>query len=200
MYVPNEEIMDMFRSTDGLGESEAIAIQNQIVEKTKFLVYKWAKGYKNLPNYEDLVQEGFYGLTKAVRKFDHNRFPNFFVYADQWVKQYVMWGASHFDVVYNPSKRKVVYSEPDVNEEDVKVNLEAEYMQKQAEVELRNAIDRLSYRDQKIIKETCGVGAEKRTLTEIGNDFGYSYENIRQIKHKIIGQLGKDKILRELGK
>ena len=95
-FMTNVETIKLFEEIDDIKTNntlpeeirnrEVASIQNKIVEKLAFLVYSNTKLYRKFPNYEDLVQEGFIGLLKAVRKFDRNLFPNFFVYSDKQSK------------------------------------------------------------------------------------------------------------------
>src|SRR5271157_2371799 len=120
-FMTNSDVMKIFEDIDSIKESNQISdvqkkqqvdsLQTKIIEGLSFLVYSNAKGYRKFPNYEDLVQEGFIGLLRAVRKFNRKLFPNFFVYSERWIRHCIKRSASRFDVVYCPNKNRVVYSE-----------------------------------------------------------------------------------------
>ena len=75
-HVSNSEIMELFKEIGSIKSNETLSeaeietevekIREVIVKKMSFLVYYHTKRYINLPNYEDLVQEGFMGVVKAV--------------------------------------------------------------------------------------------------------------------------------------
>lgn len=118
--ISNVEILERFRVIQDLKDDncqknheEINKLQNTIVIDLGFLVYSNAKRYKNLPNYEDLVQEGFIGLTKAARRFDYTLSNNFFNYATQWILNGIKRSAKKYDVVYNPERVKTVYIDSD---------------------------------------------------------------------------------------
>lgn len=211
-YMTNEETMNLFREIDSLKtdgelsgdklEKRVEQIQNKIVTELSFLVYSVAKPYRSFPNYEDLVQEGFIGLTKAVRRFDHTRFPNFFVYSEQWIRHSVKRAASRFDIVYNPDKKRTVYAEPAELgiEELVEETPEEQFFVSERDATIEKVLCDLPERDREIVKRIFGLGGyQPQTLREIGPLFNLTHERIRQIKNKAISKLRKSQVLSELG-
>jgi len=208
----NEEAMNLFRSIDDLKadgtlssdqlEKQVEKVQNRIVTELSFLVYSVTKPYRSFPNYEDLVQEGFIGLVKAVRRFDHNRFPNFFVFSEQWIRHSVKRAASRFDVVYNPDKTRVVYAEPSEigkEEEQVEETPEEQFFVKERDERIAEVLGELPERDREIVRLIFGLdGRQPQTLREIGPMFNLTHERIRQIKNKAISKLRKSQLLGEL--
>jgi len=165
--------------------------KDKIVSQTSGLVYKNCNRYKKFSNYEDLLQEGFIGLIKAINSFDPKRFSNFISYADRWVMHYVKRAASRYDIVYDPRRHRVVYAE--INEsdfllEDMPDNIFAEQERKEL---LNNAIKKLSYRESSVVRQSFGIDSKTKTLEEIGAQFGISYERVRQIKVNAIKKLKK---------
>ena len=177
------------------------AIQTQLIEGLAFLVYSNTKMYRKFPNYEDLVQEGFIGLLRAVRKFNLNLFPNFFVYSERWIRHSVKRAASRFDIVYNPNKCRVVYAEPaEIGQEEV-VNQGPEeiFFAKEKGKRIEAVLGDFPDRDREIVKRIFGLGEyHPQTLREIGPMFDLTHERIRQIKNKVIVKLRKNESLGEL--
>ena len=210
-FMTNADTMKLFESIDDLKSREDLpsevlnrevaSIQNKIVENLSFLVYSNTKMYRKFPNYDDLVQEGFIGLLRAVRKFDRNLFPNFFVYAERWIRHCVKRAASRFDVVYNPNKQRVVYAEPAEvgKEEEVEVTPEEIFFAKEATSKIEEVLNDFPTRDREIVKRIFGLGEyDPHTLREIGPMFDLTHERVRQIKNKVISKLRKNDSLNEL--
>ena len=88
----------------------------QLIESNKKLVHKIAqrqyKSNKNL-DYDDLVQEGFLGLSIAAEKFDLNKDNKFITYATGWVMQrikaYVISNRSLVRLGTTQDNRKIFY-------------------------------------------------------------------------------------------
>lgn len=206
----NAETLKLFEQIDELKASDNLApevlakkvsaIQNKIVERLSFLVYSNAKMYRGFPNHEDLVQEGFIGLLRAVRKFNRTLFPNFFVYSEGWIRHSVKRAASHFDVVFNPNKIRVVYAEPsEIGEEETNDTPEEVFFEKEKSQKINEVLDEFPDRDREIVKRIFGLGKYRpQTLREIGPMFNLSHERIRQIKNKVITKLRKNGSLGEL--
>jgi len=184
----NSEIMDAFKQLRCCGDMK---YKREIVRKTTTLVYSNCKMYKRYPNYEDLVQEGFVGLIRAVNMFNPNKFPNFFVYADRWILHYVKRSASRFDIVYNPHRIRVVYSEPDENDFIPEDNPEHQLLIKEEKEILYKEINKLSPKESSIIKKTFGVGEKPKTLRAVALQFNISPERVRQIRNDIVAKLKK---------
>ena len=110
----NIKTISLFEQIESLknksnSNKEIHKIRNKIFNSLKFVVYKVVKPYKKFENYHDLLQEGFIGLFKAVEVFDFTKFPNFCVFAEQWVFNKVKYKAGRFDIVYSPRKTRTIY-------------------------------------------------------------------------------------------
>jgi len=207
--ISNADIMEMFKKIDEFKESSTLPQdkidstvtkkQDEIINRLSFLVYNQARQYRNFPNYDDLVQEGFIGLIKAVRSFKWERFPNFFVFSDQWIRHYVKRAASRFDVVYNPDKTRVVYAEPDEDEADPNENPDEILWNTERKESIMEVLNGLPERDRIIVCKIFGLGGhEQQTLREIGPLFGISHERIRQIKENVLVKLKKNQELQNI--
>lgn len=212
-FMTNTETMKLFEEIDEMKEANTLtqevlakeinAIHSKIVEKLAFLVYSNTRMYRKFPNYEDLVQEGFIGLLRAVRKFNHKLFPNFFVYSERWIRHSVKRAASRFDIVYNPNKSRVVYAEPsDLGlEEEINDTPENVFFNNERSDRIEKVLCDFPDRDREIVKRIFGLGEyhhQPQTLREIGPIFDLTHERIRQIKNKVIAKLRKNESLGEL--
>lgn len=207
--VSNMDIMNMFKSIDDFKVSSSLSQdkiksvvikkQDEIINKLSFLVYNQVKQYRNFPNYDDLIQEGFVGLLKAVRRFKWDRFPNFFVFSDQWIRHYVKRAASRFDVVYNPNKDRVIYAEQGEDEIDLDENPEKVIWNHEREENINKILNELPERDKDIVCKLFGLnGYKSQTLRELGLSFGLSHERIRQIKNNVLRKLKKNKEIQNI--
>jgi RNA polymerase sigma factor (sigma-70 family) len=207
----NTETLKLFESIDMIKSDSTIVeeakdrrimiIQNEIIEKLGFLVYSNTKSYKKFENYEDLVQEGFTGLIKAVQHFDRNLFPNFFVYANRWIRGNVKRAASRFDVVYNPNKSRVIYAEPSEIEQEKETEYTPEdtFFAKEKSYKIDKVLNEFSHRDRDIVERIFGLGKHNpQTLRDIGPIYNITHERVRQIKNEVISKLRKNESLNEL--
>lgn len=184
----NDEAIQLFQSVN---ETNKEKIHNEIFSKLSFLVYQIAKPYKKFQNYEDILQEGFIGLLKSVRKFDYSKYPNFFLYSYQWIKHSIKRSASKFDIVYNPSKKRVVYADFSEQEEQEDPNyLEELYFEKEVAIKIRNILNTLPSREKIIMEKTFGIKSEDcESLRNIGSQLDITHERVRQIKNETIEKL-----------
>ena len=69
-----------------------IDAQKQIIESNLELVVSIAKKYVNENNFlklDDLIQEGNFGLMKAIESYDYTKGYKFSTYATYWIKSYI---------------------------------------------------------------------------------------------------------------
>jgi len=198
-YVSNAEIMDIFKEIESIKKSEMLEIEknslvnkkrNEIVIKMSFIIESKCRKYKKFSNYEDLKQEGMIGLIKAVNRFDYTRFPNFFVYSDQWIFNHIAQSAKKFDVVYNPLKKKTVYYDMDVPaNETVNQCPENSYYKKERNERIEIAINELTDRQKNIINSVYGLNKLPETLRKIGKNICLTHERVRQIQIEIVKEM-----------
>ena len=206
-HMSNEEAIKLFEIRDKLIEggkektsAEIVSIDNQLIRDLGFLVYNSARKYRLFSNYEDLVQEGFIGLIKATRHFNHKLFPNFFVYAERWIKTNINKAASKFDVMYSPDKSRVIYLNSTVIKEELCTESpEEEYIAKESGIVIDKYLANLSERDGDIIRRIFGLNHNiGQTLREIGPIYELTRQRIHQIKNQIIGDMKKNQKLADL--
>jgi RNA polymerase nonessential primary-like sigma factor len=208
-YMSNSDVMKLFEDIDNIKADESLsetakakkisAIQDKMIKGLSFLVYSMAKRYRRFSNYEDLTQEGFIGLLRAVRKFNRNLFPNFFVYSERWIRHSISRAASRFDIVYSPNRQRVVYSDHSGAGEDELVDSpEEEFIEKEKAQVVRRALGNFCDRDREIVERVFGLNTNNpQTLRNIGPNYNLTHERIRQIKNQVIEKL---KGSEELGK
>lgn len=202
----NEEVMGIFKDIEKIKSEQPHEcakkiekLQNMIVNELAFLVFHQAKPYRRFPNYEDIVQEGYIGLIKAARRFDYTRFPNFFVFADQWIWNNIKKAASKFDVVYDPTKKRVIYAEPVRFDEEDSTTPENSFIADENVQKINKVLAQLSDRERIIIEKTYGIRDGKEcSLREIGPQLNLTHERIRQIKNEVLNKLKDDKDLQDI--
>lgn len=99
-FTEEYEIIEKGREFEGfigpLAEEDTVLMReykdavNRVAEANIGLVYKVASSYTYLPGvitFDDIVQDGFIGLMRAVEKFDKNLGYKFSTYALRWIRQ-----------------------------------------------------------------------------------------------------------------
>jgi RNA polymerase sigma factor (sigma-70 family) len=196
----NDEAMDLFKKIEALKETnnhkEVQTLQNGLVQSLSFLVHGNTRRYRRFSNYDDLAQEGFIGLLKAVRRFDYRRFPNFFIFANQWISNSVKRAAKKYDVVYNPNRTKTVYlGDTELEETDAEYDLDELLSAQERSARVGNALASLTEREKTIVSNLFGMNTYEHTLRETEAHCDVTYERIRQIKNRIINKLKTNKSL-----
>jgi RNA polymerase sigma factor (sigma-70 family) len=195
--------MDRFKRIDEeqMSGPQVKQIHDQIIEDLSFLVYSNTSKYKKFSNYEDLNQEGFVGLIKATKRFNHKLFPNFFVFANQWIINGIRRSAKKHDVMYSPQRIKTVYCgfSEDLSAVDEKDGPDEVFEKAERADRLYKAMGLLGDRERKIVSILFGVDSKKQTLRESEKCFNLTYERIRQIKNKALEKLRDSNILIEIG-
>lgn len=201
--ITNAQAMDRFRFISEYAASNPNDLrkigkmQNDLVIELDFLVKYNTKMYKSMSNYEDLNQEGLIGLIRAVRIFDHTRFPNFFVFANQWILNGIKRAAKKYDIVYSPSKKRVVYKTDEEIEKLMidEMDLDEALDESRMKVAVRSAVNSLPKRDSMIVSKLFGFENEDCTLRNAEKFCDVSYERIRQIKNKALERLKSHKAI-----
>lgn len=78
----NEELVALIQS--GVDVQENMA---QLYRQNRRFIIKIALPYSNTCELEDLVQEAYFGLEKAAKRFEADRGFKFLTYAENWIRQ-----------------------------------------------------------------------------------------------------------------
>ena len=65
-------------------------------------------------------------------------------------------------------------------------------------LELRRALQHLSWREREILKSRFGIGCEAKTIEAVARDFGITRERVLQIQQKGLSRLRCISVLRHL--
>lgn len=207
--ITNDEIMSLLRDRKRIDQDwyvdeqeracKIMALESEVLSKLKYLVCRHASRYKKMSNYEDLVQEGTIGLLKAIRKFDPDRYPNFFVYCERWINNGIKRAAKKFDIVYNPTKKRTVYSGlKQIDEEAPNINPEEAYFNQEVRSVIDSALGKFDPRDQDIVNRIFGLnGYCPHSLREIGPIYNITHERVRQIRDSVVSGLKRNHDLAE---
>ena len=192
----NEELIQSYRC----GNKESLQL---LLEQNKALIYKVAKkfftGCDNAIDQEDLIQEGYIGLIKAIEKYDLNNEKRavFVTYAFYWIYQrmnkYIRKRIKNDEISLN---------KPITNGEDTcelgdlltdDTNLFEEIDQELDNKLLRQRLDMgmksITLRQRNILHLLYGLDCEPCNYRETGEILNMKRERVRQEEHKALKQL-----------
>jgi|GEM_PF-895897 RNA polymerase primary sigma factor len=153
---------------------------------------------------EDLVQEGNYGLLKAIKHFNPEKGNRFSTYAVWWIKSYIMRSLKDGPSAVRrtmpdgglPPRDISLEESPDHNGESTHMDRlsdeeplpDEQFMRLEEDTFLHNQLDKVRGRIGELGWDilngrlTQDKQDEPRTLAEIGNDWGLSRERVRQVE------------------
>lgn len=166
--------------------NDIVVVRNKIIRANMWWVYKRANAFSStFFAVEDRVQEGVFGLIRAIHKFDLDRERRFATYARHWVDCAIRnaiyrQGDTVRGVRWDRKSALKISTSELVEEELVEhsvsqgdhIMLDWPLVQKELEI--------LSVRDQLILKQRFG---DELTLDAIGQHWGVSRERIRQVQN-----------------
>lgn len=191
----NDKIDELFLLLEK-GDKEA---SKKIIEANLKLVVHYAKYYQKLIadsdilELEDLISSGNIGLIKAVEKFNLSKKTRFSYYAGWWIKKEIL------DFINANNKQIKV---PRYNNETaptiLKIPEEFDFIE-EAEDEnyneniyrLKSSLQHLEEREKDIIEQYFGIDKTRKTLEQIGTDYGISKARIKQIKDAVLEKIKK---------
>lgn len=178
-YVKNEDVLAIWRTWRHASLKEKRSVEDLLIKKLSYLVYKRIQGYKNKPFYEELIQEGRLGLLKAVHQFNPDKGPNFFKFAI-WkiqtnINKYMSW-------------REKCQKEVNAFNENTSPSLEMtdpyeNYEEYQRHRILLEALKGLPEMPRTVVTMRFGLeDGEPHTLQQVGDVFSLSRQRIKQIQ------------------
>ncbi len=194
------------------------AAKKILVRANMRLVFHIARYYRfRGVAYPDLVQEGTFGLMKAVDKYDPDRGFRFSTYASWWIKQAVSRAIAEksriirlpvhiHDLMVSISKVERQFMDENLyqnrgkmsgNEIQVKdripsIGSEPSILNERNSMrsEIRRSLLNLSEREAQIVQMRFGLlDGNPMTLEEIGKQFNVTRERIRQIEARALSKM-----------
>ena len=80
----NEELVEKIQSDEDVENNMGLLYQ-----QNKGLIYKFALPYSNMMDMDDLMQEAYFGLVKAVKKYDPEKEFKFITYAEWQIRNHL---------------------------------------------------------------------------------------------------------------
>lgn len=80
----NEELVKLIQNGIDIADNMA-----RLYENNKRFIYKLANKYSAYVEMDDLMQEGYLGLTRAIDEYKDNKDVLFLTYAAHWIKQFM---------------------------------------------------------------------------------------------------------------
>lgn len=163
-------------SKDPKIETQLHRHENICMDKFRYLVSMRTGRYKNFANYEDLNQEGFVALLKAMKTYKSKK-GNFFAWAHKYITTRISRAANQHTTIRYPLA--VAKDMPPHKELVMPTQIEEHYCPDvRLEVSednqaVKDAIKSLSRRKQRIIKLAFGFNGEKpMSINKLSKKFG----------------------------
>lgn len=177
----NEQIIYLFASMSDDNKAET---REQIILNSLGLVYNITNKYKKRFNYSDIVQDAVVGLIKAVDKFDHTRYPNFFKYASMWIRQSVSRGLEKVSDIKRVSYKNflsIEENEPITEDFGEQIDLKQDVC---------SICNKLSTKDRYILEGFFGLNDhDKLSVEDMSEKLGISGEGVRLHKNRVIEKI-----------
>ena len=148
---------------------------------------------------DDLVSEGAIGMMKAARKYDASRGKPFVTFAAPYIRQAIEQAISRLKDETEvrstdeslPRGSRNNYTLLNVLEDTSAPRTDAALEQNTLSDDLIGRMDRLNDREHEVVRRFFGIGQEKETMAEIGEDMGLKRERVRQIRDVAVRKLRK---------
>lgn len=183
-------------------------INNQTIKQYMPMVRTIARQFtKNPIEMKDLMQEGYIGLIEAAKRYDPDAGVKFDSYAGWWVRKYVReYIIRHGQTVSLPFKTRDYHrsatldmNRPLYQEENGPVRFadlltdgstpETERIRQEEHQRLNEAIDKLSAREQQIIRQIYGIDCEAVPMKELAKKMGLSHDRVKKLHARCVRKL-----------
>lgn len=168
-------------------------LEDSLILSLDYLVHSVIYKYKRFDNYEDLYQEGMFGLIKAVQHYNSDMSFHFVRYAIWWVKARVMRSIKKLSIISSNDKSFIkFFTQYDIDDETMigKSDPENDAILSEQFKHLNESINLLPKKYQYIISLRYGLNNNKEhNLQELSNKLNMTREGIRQLEHRILNKL-----------
>lgn len=198
----------VFTTTNQQSDNTIVAqVMNPKCEK---IVCTIARQFTNNPDdQQDLMQEGYIGLMEAARRYDPTTGVQFDSYASWWVRKYMRaWMLNNSQIVRLSCKTEDYYKpltediETPLYEEEGDViryadiltdgtTAETDLIRQEEDQRLKEAIEKLSAREQQIICKIYGIGQKKIPQTQIAQQLGITPMTVWRIQDAALKKMKK---------
>ena len=186
-----------------------MTIDNQFIRTHAHIVRCIVRQYGKTNYTNDLMQEGYIGLVEAAKRYDPTTGVQFDSYASWWVRKYIREYMLNNSQIVRLSVKTKDYLRPIT--EDIETPLYAEegdviryadILTDGATVEtdlikqeqhqwLREAIEKLTPREQQIIRQIYGIGQKKLSQAQIAQQLGITPMTIWRIHDAALKKIKK---------
>ena len=185
---------DKAKSNDELfkeyAKSHSIAIRNEIVLNSMGLVPYTIKKYhlyvKGIHNYEEMLQDGYIALIKAVEKCNPSLNFKFSTYAVKCILSLTNNRLDyHKDLSLDSPLKSSAHEDLFLIDtiKDDKVNIEKDVIDQQLYANIRNNLSsHLDFLELMVITAFYGIGQEEKTYRQISSKLHLSMKTIQKIK------------------
>lgn len=182
----NEELFKEY------AKSHSIAIRNEIVLNSMGLVPYTIKKYhlyvKGIHNYEEMLQDGYIALIKAVEKFNPSLNFKFSTYAVKCILSLTNNRLDyHKDLSLDSPLKSSAYEDLFLIDtiEDDNVHIEKDVIDQQFYADIRNNLSsHLDSLELMVITAFYGIDQEEKTYRQISSKLNLHIKTIQEIKHK----------------
>lgn len=203
----NEDIRSKIREIKNTKKKNPVVakkMEDELIVSLAYLVHSVVFRYKRFDNYEDLYQEGMFGLMKAVRQYNSDTSFHFTRYAMWWIKARVVRSIKKLNLItvsgISGDENMRYFIQYDIKENDIVDDSDPEKNAILSESidHLTTAINVLPEKHQQIIKMRFGLNSNKEhNLQELGNEMDMTREGIRQLEHRILNKLKNNNTFNE---
>ncbi|MBQ8656530.1 MAG: sigma-70 family RNA polymerase sigma factor [Prevotella sp.] len=154
---------------------------------------------------DDLISEGAIGLMKAADHFDPSRGKPFVTFAAPYIRSSIEAAISKVQPTLQDGVEVGIRSTDEslpvgsnnnftllnVLENKDAPHADAHIEQDELAAQLANAADVLNEREHAVIVRLFGIGCDRMTMAEAGNELGLKRERVRQIRDKALRKMKK---------